>query len=122
RGRCREVHAGLAAIRDYESMLCGKLLAGLAERSRFRILGIQDRERFSQRVPTVSISSNGHHAQEIAAHLAAKEIYVWNGNMYAVGLSERLGLEEQGGFLRIGLVHYNTASEIDRLMAALDEL
>jgi selenocysteine lyase/cysteine desulfurase len=42
--------------------------------------------------------------------------------MYAIGLSERLGLESAGGFLRIGLVHYNTLEEIDRLIAALDEL
>ena len=55
-------------------------------------------------------------------NLAARTIYVWNGNMYALELTERLGLENKGGLLRIGLVHYNTAAEVDRLLRALDEL
>jgi cysteine desulfurase family protein (TIGR01976 family) len=121
-GNCRQIHAGLAAIRDYELSLAAKLLDGLAARPRFKIWGITAKDQLRRRVPTVSISSARHSAQQIAAHLAASEIYTWNGNMYAIGLSERLDLEKQGGFLRIGLVHYNTASEIDRLMAALDEL
>jgi cysteine desulfurase family protein (TIGR01976 family) len=119
---CREIHAGLAAIRDYELSLCSKLLDGLAQRRRLKIRGIQDRDRLRCRVPTISITSSDHTTQQIAAHLAAREIYVWNGNMYAIGLSERLDLERQGGFLRIGLVHYNTLEEIDRLMEALDAL
>jgi len=119
---CRDVHAGMAAIRDYESTLSAKLLDELAKRRKFKIWGIQSKEHLVWRVPTVSITSGDHTAQQIGAHLAAREIYVWNGNMYALGLSERLGLEERGGFLRIGLVHYNTVEEIDRLMTALDAL
>jgi cysteine desulfurase family protein (TIGR01976 family) len=118
----RALHAGLTAIRDYERSLARKLLEELAQRPRFKVWGITDMSRLHKRVPTVSLSTDRHSAQEIAAHLAAKEIYTWNGNMYAMNLSERLGLEKQGGFLRIGLVHYNTADEIDRLMTALDEL
>jgi selenocysteine lyase/cysteine desulfurase len=60
-------------------------------------------------------------AEQLAKHLAARHIHVWSGNMYALGLTERLRLEDRGGVLRIGLVHYNTAAEIDRLLAALDE-
>jgi len=118
----RALHAGLTAIRDYERSLARKLLEELGQRPRFKLWGITDLARLHERVPTVSLSTARHSAQEIAAHLAAKEIYVWNGNMYAMNLSERLDLDKQGGFLRIGLVHYNTAEEIDRLMAALDEL
>ena len=58
----------------------------------------------------------------MAAHLAAREIYAWDGNMYALELTERLGLEGRGGVLRLGLVHYNTSAEIDQLLRALDEL
>jgi selenocysteine lyase/cysteine desulfurase len=61
-------------------------------------------------------------AERIAEHLAARHIYAWHGNLYALSLAERLGLEGHGGFLRLGLVHYNTAAEVDRLVAALDEL
>ena len=43
-------------------------------------------------------------------------------DLYALGLTERLGLEDRGGFLRLGLVHYNTPEEIDQLVQALDEL
>src|SRR2546423_953192 len=60
--------------------------------------------------------------EEMARHLADREVYVWSGNMYALVLTERLGLEERGGVLRLGLVHYNTADEVDRVLRALDEL
>ena len=58
----------------------------------------------------------------MAEHLAAREIYVWNGDFYAWELVERLGLRQREGLVRLGLVHYNTADEVDRLLAALDEL
>jgi cysteine desulfurase family protein (TIGR01976 family) len=119
RGKLR---AAMLAIRIYETGLADRLLAALAERPRFKVWGITDRRRLADRVPTVSITTSSHTAEEIATHLARRQIYVWNGNMYALHLSERLGLEERGGFLRIGLVHYNTADEIDRLVRALDEL
>jgi selenocysteine lyase/cysteine desulfurase len=58
----------------------------------------------------------------VAEALAAKGIFVWDGNYYAVNLTERLGLEELGGMVRIGLVHYNTTAEVDRLIDALTAL
>lgn len=54
--------------------------------------------------------------------LPERGLYVWHGNMYALTLAERLGLQERGGFVRIGLIHYNTSEEVHRLLAALDEL
>jgi cysteine desulfurase family protein (TIGR01976 family) len=119
-GRRLNVHAGMAAIREYETGLMRKLLDGLAERKRFKVWGITDPGRFAERVPTVSITLPGRSAEELAAHLAARQIYAWSGNFYAVELTERLGVEDEGGLLRLGLVHYNTADEIDRLMEALD--
>jgi selenocysteine lyase/cysteine desulfurase len=58
----------------------------------------------------------------MAEHLAAREIYAWNGNMYGLELVERLGLQASGGVLRLGLVHYNTPDDVDAVLAALDEL
>jgi cysteine desulfurase family protein (TIGR01976 family) len=116
------LRAAMQAVRTYETGLADRLLAALAERPRFKVWGITDRRRLDSRVPTVSISTGERTAEEIATHLAGRQVYVWNGNMYAMHLSERLGLEARGGFLRIGLVHYNTAFEIDRLVRALDEL
>ena len=86
---------------------------------RFQVWGITDPERLGQRVPTVSVTVPGTSAETLARRLAAKEIYAWNGNMYAVNLSERLGVEPAGGFLRLGLVHYNTHAEIDTVLQAL---
>jgi selenocysteine lyase/cysteine desulfurase len=76
----------------------------------------------AQRVPTISITDSTLTPLQLAEQLSRHEIFVWNGNLYALSLSERLGLEERGGFLRIGLVHYNTAEEVKRLLRILDSL
>jgi cysteine desulfurase family protein (TIGR01976 family) len=115
------IQEGMTALRAYEAHLAGLLLEALAQRPRFRVWGITDPKRLAYRVPTIAITLADCPAVEIAEHLAARQIYTWHGNMYALLLSERLGLEKQGGFLRIGLVHYNTAEEIERLVQALDE-
>jgi cysteine desulfurase family protein (TIGR01976 family) len=121
-GRRLNVHAGMAAIHEYETGLARTLLAGLAERPRLKVWGITEPGRLGQRVPTVSVTLAGRPAEDLAVHLAARQIYAWSGNFYAQELTERLGLEDRGGLLRLGLVHYNTAEEIDRLMRALDEM
>jgi selenocysteine lyase/cysteine desulfurase len=120
--RRQRLCAAFAAIREYETRLTQRLLDGLAARPRFHVWGVTKREQLAGRVPTVSITATGHTPQQIAEHLASREIYVWNGNMYGLELTERLGLEATGGVVRLGLVHYNTFAEIDRLMQALDEL
>jgi cysteine desulfurase family protein (TIGR01976 family) len=117
-----QTHAGMLAIRAYELRLAQQLLGALAQRPRFQVWGITDPSRLTWRVPTISITMADRTPAQIAEHLAGRGIYVWNGNMYALHLTERLGLEERGGLLRIGLVHYNTAEEVDRLVRALDEL
>lgn len=121
-GRSLDVHAGLAAIRDYETNLGRKLLSIFAERPRFKVWGISTPDRLAERVPTVAVTAQDRPAGQIAEHLAERDIYTWAGNMYALGLAERLGVQDRGGFLRIGLIHYNTEAEIDRLVRALDEM
>jgi selenocysteine lyase/cysteine desulfurase len=73
-------------------------------------------------VPTVSISIAGVHPRAAAEDLGRHGLFVWDGDFYATGLIERLGRAEAGGVLRIGLVHYNTAVEVDRVVAAVDRL
>jgi selenocysteine lyase/cysteine desulfurase len=116
------LHANLAAIQAYEAGLARQLLAGLAEHPRFKVWGVTQLNRLAERVPTISITDTKLTPLQMAEQLARSEIYVWNGNLYALNLSERLGLEERGGFLRIGLVHYNTAVEVERLLHALESL
>jgi cysteine desulfurase family protein (TIGR01976 family) len=120
--RRARLRAALTAIQAYEAELARYLLEALAERPQFKVWGITNPSRLAGRVPTVSITHARHSPAEMAEHLGARHIYAWHGNMYAQVLSERLGLEEKGGWLRLGLVHYNTRAEIDRLLEALDAL
>ena len=73
------------------------------------------------RVPTFAFTVDGHTPRAVAEHLAERDIAVWDGNYYAVEVMERLGLGAEGA-VRVGFVHYNTADEVDRLLAALTEL
>jgi cysteine desulfurase family protein (TIGR01976 family) len=120
--RRSELVAGMRAIHAYESSLCRKLVTGLQSIPGLKIYGITDPERFHNRVPTVSFTLAGTTPREIAERLAEANIFVWNGNFYALAITERLGLESRGGLLRVGLVHYNTAEEIDFLLEILGDL
>lgn len=120
--RRSRLRSAMNAIQEYERGLARRLLAGLAERSRFTVWGIRDLARLKERVPTVIITDRHLSPRRIAEFLAEREIYAWNGNNYAQEISERLGLEASGAFVRLGLVHINTEAEIDATLAALDEL
>ena len=87
-----------------------------------RVHGITDGSRLDERVPTFSVTLDGHHPRAIAEHLASRAISTWDGDFYAWELVRAMGLDEAGGLLRIGLVHYNTLDEVDRLVEALCEL
>jgi selenocysteine lyase/cysteine desulfurase len=102
--------------------LARHLLDALAERPQFKVWGIRRPEQLAWRVPTVGITHRTLSADALARHLAERNIQTWSGNMYALELTRCLGLESRGGLLRLGLVHYNTASEIDTLLQALDEV
>jgi len=105
----------------HERDLCIRLLGGLDERPQFRVWGITDVDRVTDRVPTISITHTQHSPKMMAKHLASRGIFTWSGNHYALSFSESLELEPEGT-LRIGLLHYNTHEEVDRLLAVLDEL
>jgi cysteine desulfurase family protein (TIGR01976 family) len=117
-GRRLDVHAGMAAIGAYEMALFERLLDGLESLPGARVWGITDRARFDERTPTAAVTFDRISPEAVAVALGARGIATWWGNFYAVGVTERLGLEPEG-VLRIGLTHYNTAAEVDRLV---DEL
>jgi cysteine desulfurase family protein (TIGR01976 family) len=118
--RARLVDA-MTTIRTYETTLAAKMLAGLAARPAWRVWGQTRFEDLGRRTPTFAVTHVTRPALEVAEHLARREIYAWSGNFYALEAAERLGVEARGGFLRLGLVHYNTAEEVERTLAALDE-
>jgi cysteine desulfurase family protein (TIGR01976 family) len=119
--RRARLRRALTEIQSYEQTLSRHLLTGLAQRPRFRVLGVGDVNRLNERAPTISITAKDASPHEMARYLAGKQIYCWAGNSYALEVSEQLGLEPHG-FLRLGMVHYNTIGEVDRLLAALDAL
>jgi len=121
-GRRAELVAGMTAILDYERGLVRRLLDGLAGIPGVTIHGIVDPARAAERVPTVSISIDGVAPRDAAESMGRDGIFVWDGDFYATGLIERLGKAEGGGVLRLGLVHYNTAEEVDRTLEAVEHL
>jgi len=121
-GRRRDLKAGLSAIRAYEHEQCQRLVAGLQEIPGLRIYGITDPSRFDQRVPTVSFTLEGLTPHEVARRLDEANIFVWDGNFYALAVTERLCLEEHGGLVRVGLAHYNTTEEVDTLLGMLADM
>ncbi|MEO8510878.1 MAG: cysteine desulfurase-like protein [Chloroflexota bacterium] len=120
--RRTSLRAAMGAIREHERGLIGPLLEGLASVPGLRIRGITDSARLDERVPTVAFTLDGHTPRQVAEHLAGRAISTWDGDYYAYELIRRLGLADAGGMLRVGLVHYNTGEEIDRLVDALRDL
>jgi len=114
--------AAYDVIRPYERGLVERLIHGLLAIPGLTFYGIKEPARGAERVPTVAVRIAGHTPRELATYLGERGIFTWDGNYYALNLSERLAVEPGGGMLRIGLVHYNAAEEIDRLLATLHEL
>jgi cysteine desulfurase family protein (TIGR01976 family) len=113
--------AAYATTVPYETRLISNLIEGLQMIPGAHVYGITDSQRYKERCSTLSLRIGNHHPTAIATFLGDRGLFTWDGNYYALNLSERLGVESQGGMLRIGLVHYNTMEEVDRLLAALRE-
>ncbi|HEY6041620.1 MAG TPA: cysteine desulfurase-like protein [Anaerolineae bacterium] len=120
--RRMELVRAMSVIKTYESQLCARLLRGLLDVKGIEIYGITDFDRLADRAPTIALNLQGHAPGEIAKKLGEQNIYVWDGNYYALAVMERLGLEGRGGAVRVGLAHYNTAEEVDRLLDALKRM
>jgi cysteine desulfurase family protein (TIGR01976 family) len=88
----------------------------------WRLHGITDVAACGERTPTFALTCGARSPREVAERLAERGFFVWDGNIYAVNVVERLGLGERGGLLRIGFLHYNTPDEVTRLVAALTEI
>jgi len=120
------IEAAYAAIHEHERALLERMMVGLHKIPGLKIYGITDPTRFHERCATLAIRIDsgkpGHMPLELSTKLGDRGFFTWDGNYYALNLTEHLDVEKSGGFLRIGLVHYNTMEEVDRLLAALHEI
>lgn len=118
-GRRLELKKGMTAIHAYEYELSRGLLSALESVPGLRLYGLTDVRRLDERVATFSFRLKDIHPRVVAEKLAQEGIYVWDGHYYALNVSERLGVEEHGGMVRVGAAHYNTLEEVARLKDAL---
>jgi cysteine desulfurase family protein (TIGR01976 family) len=114
--------AAYSAIQQHEHGLAEILISGLLTISGLKLYGIRDTGKLDRRCPTAAVRIAGHTPLELATKLGERGFFTWDGNYYALNLSERLDVEKDGGFLRIGLAHYNTAEEVQRFLSALREI
>jgi cysteine desulfurase family protein (TIGR01976 family) len=108
---------GWDAITAHERELGERFLEGLPQRCRLYGLPTMD-----GRVPTFAFNVEGLAPGDAAQRLGDCGFAVWHGNYYALEVMKRLGLEDSGGAVRVGILHYNTADEVDRLLAELERL
>jgi cysteine desulfurase family protein (TIGR01976 family) len=113
------LEAAMDRIRAHERALAARLIDGLQQIGGVQLYGITAAEELDHRVPTVSLTWPPHRPEALARWLADHQVFTWHGDHYATELISRLGLAEHGGTLRIGIAHYNTASEVDLVLELL---
>jgi cysteine desulfurase family protein (TIGR01976 family) len=116
-----QLRQAMEAIQEHEQGLSYRLIRGLTAMPGVHFYGIQDVERLDERVPTVAINLEGQVPQIVANTLAQRGIFCWAGHYYALEVIEELGLVPDGA-VRLGLTHYNTEEEVDRILETLDGL
>jgi cysteine desulfurase family protein (TIGR01976 family) len=110
-----------ATMEVYERELLERLIDGLQAIAGVTVFGITDPQQFSRRVPTVACTVAGHSSAKVATALGEEGIFCWHGDYYAVDVCRVLGQSEQG-MVRLGILHTNTAEEIDRSLSAIARL
>lgn len=121
-GRGSRVRAALEHLSRYEETLSRRLVDGLSSLPGITVHGITAPDKMARRVPTVAFTHQSVRPAHIACELGKRNIFVWSGHNYAVEPAKALGLYEEGGAVRVGAVHYNTAAEIDTFLAALEDI
>ncbi|HEV2014122.1 MAG TPA: cysteine desulfurase-like protein [Candidatus Dormibacteraeota bacterium] len=113
------LEAAMDRMRAHERALAARLIDGLERISGIQLYGITAAAELDRRAPTVSLTWPPHRPEALARRLADHQVFTTHGDHYATELMSRLGLAEQGGTLRIGMAHYNTASEVDLVLELL---
>jgi cysteine desulfurase family protein (TIGR01976 family) len=117
----QKMQSAFDAFAQHEDALAERLLAYLRSKKSVRIIGLPSAAS-GGRVPTVSFMVAGQMSESIVRHVDQFNIGIRFGDFYAKRLIEALGLQSQGGVVRVSIAHYNTLGEIDRLIEHLDDL
>jgi cysteine desulfurase family protein (TIGR01976 family) len=120
--RTQHIHAAFDYLFAHELELTRRILGGLQSLPGITVHGVTADEALGRRVSTVSFTHNRLASAAIAEALAKRNISVWSGHNYALEVVKALGLLESGGTVRVGAVHYNTLSEVDLLLNALEDI
>jgi cysteine desulfurase family protein (TIGR01976 family) len=118
-GRSAKLRRAAAAIKTHERALTLAMFDTLRAIPGLKIYGLTDRSRFDERVATFAFRLANLSPRRIAEELDRDNIYAWSGNYYALEVTKRLDVEDKGGLLRVGAVHYNTLADIERLGKSL---
>ncbi len=111
--RRQAITAAMAAIRDYELILSGEMIAAL-KRLGAKIYGVSDKTQLHRRVPTLCFNLPGITPQDFATEMGEAGVGLRDGHLFAPRLMQRLGLAMTTGAIRVSLVHYNKIEEIHR--------
>lgn len=120
--RRQAIVAAHDAIHSHERAMMEKMITGLLAIPGLKLYGISDPARFDHRCATIVVRIEGHTPLELATKLGERGFFTWDGNYYALNVTEQLDVESTGGFLRIGLVHYNAMDEVEGMLRALREI
>ena len=112
-----DLDTGFALIEEHETRLTARFLSGMPDG--VELYGIRTPEG---RTPTFCFNIEGRRPREVAELLAERDLYVWDGDYYALEPMRALGLADSGGAVRAGFLHYTTEDEVDRLLEALTDL
>lgn len=115
-----KIISGMTSIQTHERTLAQQLYLGLRDMDGIDIYGPPLKE--TQRAPTLAFTVENHRPEEICRMLADKSICAWDGHFYAQRAVEVMGLAQNGGVTRMGICLYNTADEIDYVIATLQKL
>ena len=121
-GRGLLLKQAMSAISAYEQEMFKYFLAEMQNIENVKIYGITAEDRLSHRTPTLAFTKDGVDTAKIARVLGENNIFVWDGDYYAIEISKALGVFDKGGMVRVGLAHYNTRAEVDRLLNVVKKL
>jgi selenocysteine lyase/cysteine desulfurase len=107
----------MTAVSQYEAQLFDRLDGGMRSMTHVQVLGSPQ-----YRVPTLSFTVSGMRPRQVTRELARRGVCAWDGDFYSRELFDAIGVNETGGAVRLGLMHYNTVEEVDHLLEYVADL